>query len=76
MIDYFLPNDDEARVFTGQRDPVDQAAALVAAGARTRSSPAGREALSQRAAASAGVAAPMRCRSSIPRDAATPSPPA
>ncbi len=35
MIDYFLPNDDEARVFTDQRDPVDQAAALVAAGART-----------------------------------------
>jgi sugar/nucleoside kinase (ribokinase family) len=35
MIDYFLPNDDEARVFTGKRDPVDQAAALAAAGART-----------------------------------------
>ena len=35
MIDYFLPNDDEARVFTGKWDPVDQAAALVAAGART-----------------------------------------
>ena len=34
-IDYFLPNDDEARVFTDQRDPIDQAAALVAAGART-----------------------------------------
>ncbi len=35
MIDYFLPNDDEAQVFTGERDPVDQAAALLAAGART-----------------------------------------
>lgn len=35
VIDYFLANDDEARVFTGERDPVDQAAALVASGART-----------------------------------------
>jgi len=35
MIDYFLPNDDEARLFTGQRDPLDQATALLAAGART-----------------------------------------
>jgi sugar/nucleoside kinase (ribokinase family) len=33
-IDYFLLNDDEARVFTGRSDPVDQAAALVASGAR------------------------------------------
>lgn len=35
MVDYFLPNDDEARLFTGKRDPVDQAEALLAAGART-----------------------------------------
>ena len=35
MIDYFLPNDDEARIFTGQSDPVDQVEALAAAGART-----------------------------------------
>ena len=35
MIDYFLPNDDEALIFTGMRDPVDQAAALLEAGART-----------------------------------------
>ena len=35
MIDYFLPNNDEARAFTGERDPIDQATALVAAGART-----------------------------------------
>jgi sugar/nucleoside kinase (ribokinase family) len=35
MIDYFLPNDDEACVFTDQRDPVHQATALLAAGART-----------------------------------------
>lgn len=34
-IDYFLPNDDEARLFTGKDDPVAQAAALVAAGAPT-----------------------------------------
>jgi sugar/nucleoside kinase (ribokinase family) len=34
-IDYFLPNDDEAKLFTGKRDPVDQAEALLAAGART-----------------------------------------
>ena len=34
-IDYFLPNDDEARLFTGKRDPVDQATALIEAGART-----------------------------------------
>ena len=35
MIDYFLPNDDEARLFTGKSDPVEQAAALLGAGART-----------------------------------------
>jgi sugar/nucleoside kinase (ribokinase family) len=35
MIDYFLPNDDEARLFTGNDDPLDQAAALQAAGATT-----------------------------------------
>ena len=35
MIDYFLPNDDEARLFTGRDDPIDQAAALAAAGAGT-----------------------------------------
>ena len=35
MIDCFLANDDEARLFTGRRDPVDQAAALIAAGALT-----------------------------------------
>ncbi len=34
MIDYFLPNDDEARLFTRTDDPVEQAAALQAAGAR------------------------------------------
>ncbi len=35
LIDYFLPNDDEARLFTGKHDPVDQAAALLALGAET-----------------------------------------
>lgn len=35
MIDYFLPNDDEALIFTRMRNPVDQAAALLEAGART-----------------------------------------
>jgi sugar/nucleoside kinase (ribokinase family) len=35
MIDYFLPNDDEARLFTGKDDPADQAAALIEAGATT-----------------------------------------
>lgn len=35
LIDYFLPNDDEARLFTGKRDPVDQAAALRTLGAQT-----------------------------------------
>jgi sugar/nucleoside kinase (ribokinase family) len=34
-IDYFLPNDDEARLFTRKNDPVEQASALQAAGART-----------------------------------------
>jgi sugar/nucleoside kinase (ribokinase family) len=34
-IDYFLPNDDEARLFTGKDDPVEQAAALTEAGAKT-----------------------------------------
>ena len=32
---YFLPNDDEARVFTGASDPLDQIAALQARGANT-----------------------------------------
>lgn len=35
MIDYFLPNDDEARLFTRRENPVDQAAALQEAGAKT-----------------------------------------
>ncbi len=35
MIDYFLPNDDEARLFTGKESPVDQAVALQEAGAKT-----------------------------------------
>ncbi len=35
MIDYFLPNDDEAQLFTGKDEPVEQAAALLAAGAKT-----------------------------------------
>ncbi|HTR14006.1 MAG TPA: carbohydrate kinase family protein [Roseiarcus sp.] len=35
MIDYFLPNDHEARLFTGRDDPVEQAAALVDSGAGT-----------------------------------------
>ena len=34
-IDYFLPNDDEAERMTLQRDPLDQARAFLAAGART-----------------------------------------
>jgi sugar/nucleoside kinase (ribokinase family) len=34
-VDYLLPNDDEARLFTGKDDPVEQAAALQAAGAAT-----------------------------------------
>ncbi|MCB1105610.1 MAG: carbohydrate kinase family protein [Opitutaceae bacterium] len=34
-VDYFLPNTDEARVFTGLDDPVQQARALQKAGART-----------------------------------------
>ena len=34
LIDYFLPNDDEAQLFTGKTDPVEQATALQAAGAR------------------------------------------
>ena len=35
FIDYFLPNDDEARLLTGCDDPADQARALVKAGAGT-----------------------------------------
>lgn len=34
-VDYLLPNDDEAQLFTGKEDPVEQAAALQAAGAGT-----------------------------------------
>ncbi len=34
-IDYFLPNDDEARVFTGVSEPFEQIAALQARGANT-----------------------------------------
>lgn len=35
FIDYFLPNSDEARIFTALRDPLDQIAALQSRGART-----------------------------------------
>lgn len=35
MIDYFLPNDHEAGLFTGRADPVEQAASLAASGAGT-----------------------------------------
>jgi len=35
LIDWFLPNDDEARIFTGKAEPLDQLAALLAAGANT-----------------------------------------
>lgn len=35
QIDYFLPNDDEARLFTGKSDPLDQIAMLQGAGAHT-----------------------------------------
>jgi sugar/nucleoside kinase (ribokinase family) len=34
-VDYFLPNADEARIFTGSREPFEQIAALRAQGART-----------------------------------------
>jgi sugar/nucleoside kinase (ribokinase family) len=35
LIDVFVPNEDEARVFTGYTDPLDQLGALEAAGAHT-----------------------------------------
>jgi sugar/nucleoside kinase (ribokinase family) len=35
LVDYFLPNDDEAKLFTGKDDAIEQAAALSAAGAAT-----------------------------------------
>jgi sugar/nucleoside kinase (ribokinase family) len=35
FIDYFLPNTDEACALTGEREPVDQVRAFLAAGART-----------------------------------------
>ncbi len=34
-VDYFLPNDDEARLFTGVSEPLEQIAALQARGAKT-----------------------------------------
>jgi sugar/nucleoside kinase (ribokinase family) len=34
-VDYFLPNEDEARVMTGQKEPVEQLRALLAWGAGT-----------------------------------------
>ena len=34
-VDYFLPNEDEARALTGERDPVEQAMRFHEAGART-----------------------------------------
>ena len=35
LTDYFVPNDDEARALTGEREPVLQAQAFIACGART-----------------------------------------
>jgi sugar/nucleoside kinase (ribokinase family) len=35
LVDYFLPNDDEAKLFTGKDHAIEQAAALRAAGATT-----------------------------------------
>ena len=74
-IDYLLPNDDEARC-SPEHDPLDQAAALQAAGATTAIVTCGvRGAVAARGRQRWRCGA-YACRSSIPPDAATPSPPA
>ncbi len=76
QIDYFLPNDDEARRLTGIADPPCQAEALLRLGARTVIITCGPD--GSFAARGATVGEPTRTRPirSIPRDRATPSRPA